>query len=372
MKPLFVLGFALLSLSSAHSGEFPVSTKDTAHSNVEAITPEFTTLVATDAGLWPQIQITPDGTLLALGYNAPAHTTLPADVECWASSDGGKTWAKRGIAASRPNAEANYCHWASGVIAKDELLVIASGMDDAANAKEQRKPNDVRVFRSADEGATWNTDGTFPLRMPGELKPYPFGSIVQGTDGQLRTLVYTSDEQSNNAEAAWIVISSDRGQSWGDVRKLADGINESVLLPLPGKEWLCVARTSNKPAPEHGQELRQFRSLDDGTTWTDEGLIAGYHKHPPHLLRLADGRILLTYGNRRDGSIEARLSGNDGQTWGITHTLYTTGPGDMGYPSTAQLPDGKLVTVFYAQRSPLRDGYHMSAIGWTAPLTVEK
>ena len=46
---------------------------------------------------------------------------------------------------------------------------------------------------------------------------------------------------------------------------------------------------------------------------------------------------------------------------------FTTGPGDMGYPSTAQLPDGKLVTVFYAQKSPLHDGYHMGAIGWTPP-----
>ena len=338
--------------------------EDAAHSEVEAITPEFTSLVAADAGLWPQIQVTDDGTLLTFGYNAPAHTTLPADVECWSSSDGGKTWAKRGIAAPRPATDANYCHWASGVIGKNELLVIASGMDDATNAKGQRKPNDVRVFRSADAGATWNADGKFPLRMPGELKPYPFGSIVQGADGQLRILVYTSNEQSNNAEAAWIVTSSDRGQSWGDVRKLANGINESVLLPLPDKEWLCVARTSNKPAPEHGQELRQFRSVDNGQAWTDEGLVAGYHLHPPHLLLLSDGRILLTYGNRREGTIEVRLSNNNGHTWNTPATLFTTSRGDMGYPSTTQLPNGQLVTVFYAQSSPLRDGYHMGAVGW--------
>lgn len=326
--------------------------------------PDFTAVVAVDAGLWPQIQVTHDGTLLAFGYNAPAHTTLPADVECWSSSDGGRTWAKRGIAAPRPAADANYCHWASGVIGNSELLVIASGMDDATNAKGQRKPNDARVFRSTDAGANWKLDGEFPLHMPGELKPYPFGSIVQGADGQLRTLVYTSDEQHNNVETAWIVTSRDRGQSWGDPKKLADGINESVLLPLPDKAWLCVARTSNKPAPEHGQELRQFRSVDDGVTWADEGLVAGYHLHPPHLLRLDDGRIQLTYGNRCDGTIEVRLSNNNGHTWNTPAKLYTTGPGDMGYPSTAQRPDGKLVTVFYAQRSPLRDGYHMGAIGW--------
>ena len=39
----------------------------------------------------------------------------------------------------------------------------------------------------------------------------------------------------------------------------------------------------------------------------------------------------------------------------------------MGYPSTAQLPDGKLVTVFYASQSPLHAGYHMGAIRWNVP-----
>jgi len=66
------------------------------------LTPDFTAVVVKNAGLWPQLQITDDGTLLAFGYNSPAHTTLPADVECWASDDGGQTWSQRGIAAPRP------------------------------------------------------------------------------------------------------------------------------------------------------------------------------------------------------------------------------------------------------------------------------
>ena len=325
---------------------------------------EFTAIVAKGGGLWPQVQVLADGTLLAFGYNAPAHTTLPGDVDAWASADGGKTWALRATAAARPDAKANMCHWASGFTAKGELLVVASGMDDAANERGQRAPNDVRVFRSADGGATWTRAGDFP-KMLGGLKPYPFGSIVKAHDGSLHTVVYTSDEKQ--AEAAWLMTSRDDGRSWREAGKIADGINESVLLPLPKNGWLCVARTSNKPAPEHGQELRQFRSTDDGATWHDEGLIADYHKHPPHLLRLKDGHILLTYGNRRDGSIETRLTADEGKTWGAPQHLFTTGPGDMGYPSSVQLPDGKLATVFYANQSPLHDGYHMGAVGWTAP-----
>ena len=329
---------------------------------------EFTAVVTKGGGLWPQVQVLADGTLLAFGYNAPAHTTMPGDVDAWASVDGGKTWSLRATAAARPDAKANMCHWAAGFSAKGELLVLASGMDDAANERGQRAPNDVRVFRSADSGATWTRAGSFPKKIGGGLKPYPFGSIVKAHDGSLHTVVYTADEKRTNAEAAWRMTSRDEGRSWSEAGKIADGINETVLLPLAtARHWLCVGRTSNKPAPEHGQELRQFRSTDDGATWRDEGLIAGYHMHPPHLLRLKDGRILLTYGNRRDGGIETRLTADDAKAWSTPQRLLTTGPGDMGYPSTAQLPDGKLVTVFYAINSPLYDGYHMGAIGWSAP-----
>ena len=88
------------------------------------LTPDFSAVVVKGGGLWPQIQTAPDGTLLALGYNAAAHTTLPGDVDAWASSDGGKTWSLRATAAARPAKSANYCHWASGISAKGSAQVV--------------------------------------------------------------------------------------------------------------------------------------------------------------------------------------------------------------------------------------------------------
>ena len=140
-----------------------------------SFTPHFTAVVAKGGGLWPQIQVAADGTLLAFGYNAAAHTTLPGDVDAWVSSDGGKTWSLRATAAARPDAKANMCHWASGVSAKGELLVVASGMYDAANERGKRAPNDAGIFRSADDGKTWTRAGAFPKEVGG-LKPYPFGT----------------------------------------------------------------------------------------------------------------------------------------------------------------------------------------------------
>jgi hypothetical protein len=70
---------------------------------------------------------------------------------------------------------------------------------------------------------------------------------------------------------------------------------------------------------------------------------------PSHLLRLTDGRLLMTYGHRRAPlGNQARLSTDHGVTWSEPMILSGDGnSGDLGYPSTVQLADGSLLTVWY-------------------------
>ena len=74
---------------------------------------------------------------------------------------------------------------------------------------------------------------------------------------------------------------------------------------------------------------------------------------PPHLLRLADGRLLVTYGYRHEPYGErACLSHDGGRTWDYAHELILRDDaptGDLGYPATTQLDDGTLLTVYYQQ-----------------------
>ena len=75
---------------------------------------------------------------------------------------------------------------------------------------------------------------------------------------------------------------------------------------------------------------------------------------PSHLLRLRDGRLLMTYGYRRApfGNL-ARISEDHGRTWSAALVISDDGAGsDLGYPSTVELADGQLVTVWYER---LRD-----------------
>jgi hypothetical protein len=82
---------------------------------------------------------------------------------------------------------------------------------------------------------------------------------------------------------------------------------------------------------------------------------------PSHLLRLRDGRLLMTYGHRRPPyGNQTRISEDQGDTWSEPIIVSGDGAGgDLGYPSTVQLDDSSLVTVWYeklasAPRSVLR------------------
>ena len=52
---------------------------------------------------WPNLTLLKDGTIISIIHNQPSHLKMPADVECWASEDGGRTWMKRGTPAPRDN-----------------------------------------------------------------------------------------------------------------------------------------------------------------------------------------------------------------------------------------------------------------------------
>jgi sialidase-1 len=66
-------------------------------------------------------------------------------------------------------------------------------------------------------------------------------------------------------------------------------------------------------------------------------------------LRLRDGRLLMTYGHRRPPfGNQARVSADGGRTWSEPLILSGDGlNGDLGYPSTVQLGNDRLVTVWY-------------------------
>ena len=108
-----------------------------------------------------------------------------------------------------------------------------------------------------------------------------------------------------------------------------------------------VVHIRNHNSKNAGETL-QCESADGGKTWTTPQSI-GVWGLPSSLLRLRDDRLLMSYGHRRKPfGNQARVSSDHGRTWSEPLTISGDGAGgDLGYPTTVQLGDGSLLTVWY-------------------------
>lgn len=312
---------------------------------------------------WPNLTVLGDGAIVATIFNQPSHGSVAGDVECWASTDGGRTWQKRGTPAAH-EPETNRMNVAAGLARNGDLLVIASGWSN--RYEPGRKGAAFRagilepwVCRSADGARTWTVDKTgFPDKGPRGGRCIPFGDILPGHDGLLRVPVY--EVINLRDDRAYVYRSPDDGKTWGQPVAIdqQQSRNETALLHLGNGRWLAAARTGGK------QELQLYASGDDGNTWEARGPLTGDMQHPAHLLRLRDGRLLLSYGNRTaDRGVDVRFSRDEGRTWSDPLRVADF-QGDGGYPSSTELPDGQVATAYYASRTAYHRRYHMGVVIW--------
>lgn len=98
----------------------------------------------------------------------------------------------------------------------------------------------------------------------------------------------------------------------------------------------------------------QAKSCDGGKTWTKPvQLLEDFGGAPPHLFRHSSGILMSTYCLRQEPfAVKVMFSRDEGESWDTDYDLYVNGiSADMGYPSTVELGDGSLLTVFYAKQN---------------------
>jgi len=325
--------------------------------------PEIQRFVAIDnVCAWPNLTVLEDGTIIATIFNQPNHGQREGDVECWASLDG-RFWTYRGTPASHePNT--NRMNVAAGLANNGDLIVLASGWTNEQQPGKEKKPlfRDATlrawVCRSEDGGHTWSRTTVFPGGPDGWAQLIPFGDILAGNDGQLRLSCYSAPADRKSWKT-WFLRSEDDGVSWRTQSVISPGCNETALLHLGDGRWLAAARRNG---------LEMFQSDDDGSHWKGPVRVTAEDQHPGHLLRLRDGRLLMSYGNRVEGQRGAavKLGSPDGASWSDPWQVADS-EGDCGYPSSVQRPDGKIVTAWYSSSSHNHQRYHMGAAIWELP-----
>lgn len=201
------------------------------------------------------------------------------------------------------------------------------------------------MIRSTDGGVTWSAR---------------YGSIVNSPHGPVSLsdgrLLYAGKELWTGQKRVGVCESKDDGQTWQwlaeiPVRPGDDARHYHELHAVETHDGRLLVHIRNHN-PANDRETLQCESADGGRTWSVPRAI-GVWGLPSHLLKLRNGWLLMTYGHRRDPfGNQVRVSADHGRTWSEPLILSGDGAsGDLGYPSTVELDDGTLLTVWYELRS---------------------
>jgi hypothetical protein len=207
---------------------------------------------------------------------------------------------------------------------------------------EQRKAELGQwMIRSIDGGITWSE------RYP-TIVNSPHGP-TQLSDGRL---LYAGKKLWSESKEIGVCESHDDGKSWQWLASIPtrDGdrhqdYHELHAVEAANGNLIVHIRNHNKT---NSRETLQCESDDGGKTWSTPHSI-GVWGLPSFLTRLRDGRLLMSYGHRRKPfGNQARVSEDHGKTWSPPLTISGDGSsGDLGYPSTVELEDETLLTVWY-------------------------
>ena len=345
---------------------------------------------------WPTIAKTPRGQLLvAFSGDRDAHVDPFGKTMIVRSGDDGKSWSAPELINDTPldDRDAGLCACGDGTVVVSwftshyQKETYMNRMRDKPAGEKQRweeKLNsvtieDIRrwagenigdngryecgywVRRSTDEGRTWEE----PVRTPGSAPHGP----AELSDGRLMYVGAEINRKLLGREGDIVAAESrDRGKTWSVAGRInmypayrgeaPDGYaylcEPHVVETSPGR-LLGMARYEEIPRQE-GERTRcvlwQFTSEDGGRSWTEPRPTEILGK-PPHLTRLDDGRILVTYGYRHKPFGErACLSADGGESWDYDNEIILRDDapsGDLGYPASVQLDDGSILSVYYQQ-----------------------
>lgn len=315
---------------------------------------------------WPTMIRLANGDLLVVcSGKREAHICPFGRVQLYRSTDEGHTWSEPRELSCGPldDRDAGICQAADGTLLLNYFTNILALSGDPEKMPEEwkRKTTEITLEtlsrehgfwmrRSPDSGYTWGEKYLIPVNSPHGPVQMNDGSLlfVGKRLSQSFAYQYEGSRLGNEIAAAQ---SKDNGLSWKiiSVLPIAEGHTatacfEPYAIQMPSGRIIATIRDQSLYPKV---ETWQTESEDGGLTWTKPHVLQeGY---PAHLLKFTNGRLLMTYGYRKQPfGIRAMISDDSGQTWNNEFIIYDEGEGiDLGYPTTTVMPDGSFFTVWY-------------------------
>ena len=240
---------------------------------------------------------------------------------CMRSPDRGRTWEKAPTVIPNPlikNGDVLKSCYPVLRMPDGKTLLAAMAM----NMPKASKHNGPALFRSTDNGLSWEYQGVGRRepkgRVPGRFT-YP--GLLRMPNGELHSY--------------YLHIGKKDGVDY-----LVDGVYNAICLSVSrddGKTW-------SNPVPIVGKGLG---------CWKNPGPLneppGASNYRAPWPMRLADGRILVLFNRRRAPiGIGGVISADGGKTWSEEFAIRDDGVGiDSGYPVACQFEDGRIFTAYY-------------------------
>ena len=316
---------------------------------------------------WPTITRAANGDLLVVfSGDRDWHVCPWGKIFLTRSTDNGKTWSEAEVLVDTPLDDRD----AGLTVLPDGTLVLAYttslAFDDAKierykpyrehaasltpEIREKWKGTWIRT--SKDNGKTWGPDLKAPTTTPHGPTALKNGSLIY-----VRPSVFASPDQGKSWEQLATIIRDPA--TWQSRYAF---LSEQNSVEAADGRIVSLSRYANKKGRPLDNRLRQIESNDGGSTWTspEPTKMVGY---PAHILRLQNDWLVAVYSRRISPLGErACISRDGGKTWDTDREIILSNAvpqdaGDMGYPSSTQLPDGSIWTVYY-QVEKSADGHY--------------
>ena len=351
----------------------------------------------------PCIAKLPNGELLIVAFDA-SHKKIDGgireDMLLWRSRDGGRTWSKRQVLALLGR-EPYF-----SVLADGTLLVTVHFLKQDVRNKEGYVYS--LLHRSTDGGHTWQSTKIGWQDVPGAPEKATIvtsRNVLELRDGTLILGV----SAPHGLDYLW--RSRDGGRTWDKtLRCRFEGVDKSKLWwPFMGETVFWEARNGDllglfrvdpkvfPPIPgtkvpqeklDQYERLVLFRSRDGGRHWRMEEFGSYYGEMYPALLRLKDGRLLLTFTLRTAVPPNNKPLGvrcivgretDDSFDFDFRHDRIMisakTPPDSLsggGFGPTVQLDDGTLLTAYsYAGPGRYPTDLRIEVARWRLPPAKE-